>query len=611
MRTSSIRRFLALGLVAGLVLGVQAPAATAVPTQTLVPIGSDYQPDTLQLFARQAANRSNDDEVHILVIPITYSLDAFTTTKSERKKNLTLADHRRSQVEDACNTVKLGGQACTVQLVPVLVRADAEAFDPAGYFSGDLDGMFVLGGDQTVAMNVVHDTPLEAAMTAAYQAGAAFGGNSAGDAVQSRDMINGYAGDNGPAESMREDAVQVCYDTNVYPDCEGGLAFGFPNLITDQHVFEYGRTGRSLNVALETGKPVLGMDAATGAVVTDYTHLRDVTGDTLGYVIDPDAFGAGATWDGPTDTLAMRDVALHLLPAGSGFDFSTMTPSQGSTSIAKPSIDGRAYPAFTTGATAGSLFLSGGILGNPAGIVGQAFVSAADGEDARIVVLAAGYDKSGTAQADAKAITDALAPGVASTRWFALDARTKTADAIAAIADATGIVVIGRDRSLVKAQLEASDAWTAARAAWAAGTPLLADDAAAAVAGARYAAMPNAADVEAGATEDAIAGAVDVQPGLGLVSGLSVEPRLLPDQLWPQLFQVARASGTSAVAAGIDVGTAIRIDAGQALTIGDSAVVVVDGRGAVWATGTNGAIGAAWLILDSFVDDGTAVATAP
>ena len=58
---------------------------------------------------------------------------------------------------------------------------------------------------------------------------------------------------------------------------------------------------------------------------------------------------------------------------------------------------------------------------------------------------------------------------------------------------------------------------------------------------------------------------------------------------------------------GIDVGTAIRIDGGSATAIGDSAVVVVDGRQATWTTGDNGAIGGAWLVVDTFAD-GDAVA---
>jgi cyanophycinase-like exopeptidase len=598
-------RTLALGLLALVLVGASVGPVAAAPTLTLVPIGSDYQPDTLQLFANEASERSTDNQVHILVLPITYSLSADSTTKSERKKNLTLADNRRSQVEAACNVVREPAQACFVQLVPVLVRSDAVAFDPAPYFTADLDGMFVLGGDQTVGMNTIHDTPLEAAMTAAFQAGAVVGGNSAGDAVQSRDMINGYYGANGPAESLRQGAVQVCFDSGP-TDCQGGLPFGFPNVITDQHVFEYGRTGRSLNVSVSTGKPVLGMDAATGAVVTDYVHLRDVTGDTLGYVVDPDAYGATASFGGPNHTLRTSDVAMHLLPPGSGFSFDTMTPTQAGTPIAKPSLTGRAYPAFATPTGAGPLFLAGGIVGDPAGLVGDAFTAAAGGGSARIVVLAAGYAMSGDAQADAKAIAAALAPSVASVSWFALDSRTKTATAIAAINGATGIVVTGRDSSLVLAQLQASPSWAAVGDRWAAhGVALLADDAAAAAAGTVFVAEPPAADVEAAAIADALH--VTLSDGLGLVHGQAVTPRLLPDQRWPQLFQLARAAGGSAVGVGLDVGTAIRIAGGSATAIGDSAVAVIDGRHATWTTGTNGAIGGAWLVVDTFAD-GDAVA---
>ena len=223
-----------------------------------------------------------------------------------------------------------------------------------------------------------------------------------------------------------------------------------------------------------------------------------------------------------------------------------------------------------------------------------------------MVVLAAGYAMSGDAQADAKAIAAALAPSVASVSWFALDSRTKTADAIAAINGATGIVVTGRDSSLVLGQLQASPSWAAARDRWAAhGVALLADDAAAAAAGTVFVAEAPAKDVEAAAIADALH--VTLSDGLGLVHGLAVTPRLLPDQRWPQLFQLARAAGGAAVGVGLDVGTAIRIAGGSASAIGDSAVAVIDGRQATWTTGTNGAIGGAWLVVDTFAD-GDAVA---
>ena len=133
-------------------------------------------------------------------------------------------------------------------------------------------------------------------------------------------------------------------------------------------MFEYGRTGRSLNVAVSTGTPVLGMDAATGAVVTDYVHLRDVTGDTLGYVIDPTADGLTACLRRPRTTrCGPGDVAMHLLPPGCGLRLRdddavarTGRPS------AKPSRRSH-VSGDRDRLDAGPLYLAGGIVGDPAG----------------------------------------------------------------------------------------------------------------------------------------------------------------------------------------------------------------------------------------------------
>ncbi len=604
MRSSRLPRRLALIVAATALVAGQAGTAVADTSTVFVTIGSDYQADTLQLFAREAAERDTNGTVHLLVLPITYSLSADGTTKSERKKNLTLADNRRGQIETACNAVKAASQACDVDLVPVLVRSDAVAFtDTGSWFEPDLDGMYVLGGDQTVAMNTVHDTPLEADMTDAFDHGAVFAGNSAGLAVQSRDMINGYTGSNGPAESMRQGAVEVCHDSGP-TTCQGGMPFGFSNLITDQHVFELGRTGRSLNVAVTEDKPVLGMDAATAAVVVDQRTLRDVTGDTLGYVIDPTAFASTASFGGPNHTLRTGDVAVHLLPAGAGFDFSTMTPSQGGTAQAKPSIAGRAYPSIVTTSTR-PLYLAGGILGDPAGAVTQAFLGDAGGSAARIVVVAAGYAKAAEARADAKALVASISGSVASATWIVADGTLDTTEA-ASIAGATGVILTGQDRSRIGASLAASPEWAAVRSRFlAGGLTLLADDAAAAAMGTRYAATPVPTDVEL-APEDAL-GTPPLAAGEALASNVTVQPRLLPDQHWPLLFQLARAE-PSDIALGIDVGTAVRLTGANAPTVvGDSAVVALDSSRATFATGTNTAIGASWLLLDSFVD-GDAVA---
>jgi hypothetical protein len=112
-----------LALIAG--LNFQPARADTGPVHTLIPVGSDYTPETLQRFALAASQRDTNGVVDLLVIPITYGTDAYSTTNGERQKNLTLADNRRSQVVTACNTVKLSSQTCHVVLAPVLIRSDA------------------------------------------------------------------------------------------------------------------------------------------------------------------------------------------------------------------------------------------------------------------------------------------------------------------------------------------------------------------------------------------------------------------------------------------------------------------------------------------------------
>ena len=108
-----LRALAIVGSALALAAGSVGPAAAVDPTRTLVPIGSDYQADTLELFAAAAAAHDaatdTNKRVVILVLPITYSLSATSSKNGERQKNLTLADNRRGMVETACNAVKASG----------------------------------------------------------------------------------------------------------------------------------------------------------------------------------------------------------------------------------------------------------------------------------------------------------------------------------------------------------------------------------------------------------------------------------------------------------------------------------------------------------------------
>jgi cyanophycinase-like exopeptidase len=572
---------------------------------TFVPIGSDYQPPTMQRFARAAAQADTTGHVVLLVLPITYSLNAYESKSGERQRNLSLADNRRQLLEDACNAVKAPTQTCDVRLVPVLTRSDAFLDSNLAFFTNDLDGMFVLGGDQTVAMQVVADTPLERAMTAAFDRGAVFGGNSAGMAVQSTDMINGFTGENGPAQSLQQGAVDVWSSSGVN-DPTRGLAFGLTTVITEQHVFELGRTGRALNVAMTTRKPVLAMDAATGGVVVDESMLTDVVGATAGVVVDPLTYNASSRFAGPRATLSERGAAFHLLPPGTwSYDITHRQPRTPTGPVAAPAVAGRAYPRLATPAGSGPLMLSSALTDDPTGTVGGRLVGLAGSGAARVVVLTVGYPRSTDAQADAKQVAAGLRSlGAASATWHVLDSRTDTSAVTRAVRDATGIVVTAPDASLVVPALAAqSTVLDAVKQRWGSGRAvLLADDAAAAALGQRVAASPPPGkDIDTPSTESVLVDNVPVVHGLGWCAGLSVEPRLLPDRRWGQLLHLAYDDHRS-LAVGVDVGTALVVGNGSARVVGDSAAVVVDPRYAQFAQGSNGAMGAVWLLMDTFVD---------
>src|SRR5258706_9911919 len=150
---------LSLALIAG--LNFQFVQAEQGPVHTLIPTGSDYRADTLERFAQAAVQRDTNGIVDLLVLPITYGTDALNTTNGERQKNLTLADGRRSQVEDACNVVKLPNQTCRVILAPVLIRSDAYLQSNLDLFNSDIVGMYILSRDQTISLKGVTNPRFE------------------------------------------------------------------------------------------------------------------------------------------------------------------------------------------------------------------------------------------------------------------------------------------------------------------------------------------------------------------------------------------------------------------------------------------------------------------
>jgi cyanophycinase len=601
------RYWIKLGLTLLLITGLnfQSVQAQAGILHTYVPIGSGYSSYTLQLFARQAVQHDTDGTVEILVIPITYATNAYNISNGERQKNLDLANNRRGQIETACNAVKLANQTCHAVLAPVLVRDDAFLQSNLDLFPAELDGMYILGGDQTIAMLVVANTPFEASMAAAFNAGTVVSGNSAGAAVQSLNMIGGYTGNNGPENGFQQGSVDLWRPGGSDPD-RRGLSFGMTSAVLDQHEFQRGRIARLINTSFTTGLLGIGMDADTGAVITNEDTLTDVTGATATIIIDLQTYHASGHFAGPTNSLAIHGLTTHLIPPGGfGYDLIHRRPLVDGHPLPAPDIAGRSFEALHLSSGYGSLILAGDLRSDLSGSVTQHFVSQSGGSNASLVVLALGYARNTDAQADAKAYATALQSQVTNpVQWFVVDPKANQSAILNAINNATGILITAPDQSLVmNAFARQSNIISAIQNAWAGGKTLLADNAAAAALGQATStdATPTSSSLEGDSVEDFLLSGVDIKPGLNWIPGVAVEPRMVMDRHWGRIYNHLYRNH-ALLGLGVDVNTAIEFTATGANVWGKNTVVVFDGRYATYALGTNGALSERYVLLDTYVE---------
>ena len=583
-------------------LHFQSVQAAVSPLHTYVPIGSGYASDTLQLFARAAVQRDGNGIVDILIVPITFATNPFNITNGERQQNLTLADNRRGLVESACNAVKLPNQTCRVVLAPVLVRSDAYLQSNLDLFVANMDGMYILGGDQTIAMQVVANTPFEERMANAFNAGAVVSGNSAGAAVESLNMIGGYTGSNGPENGFQQGSVDLWLSGGSDPN-RRGLSFGMTSAVLDQHEYQRGRIARLINTSFTTGLLGIGADADTGTVISNEDTLTDVTGATSAIVIDLQTYGASGHFAGPTNSLAIHDVTTHLIPPGGfGYDLTKRRPLVNGQPIPAPTITGRSFDALHLPAGHGPLILAGDLSGDRAGSVMQRFVTLSGGSSARLVVLALGYSKNTTAQADAKAYASALQSGVTNpVQWFAVDSKVNQATVQNAIANATGVLVTAPDQSRVMNAI--SGISSALRNAWAGGKVILADNAAAAALGQATSVdpTPTSSSIESDSMEDFLLSGVNIQSGLNWLSGVAIESRMVMDRHWGRAYNHLHRNH-ALLSLGVDVNTAIEFTATGSNVWGKNTVIVFDGRYATYGLGTNDALSARYVLLDTYVE---------
>jgi cyanophycinase len=603
------RHWLHLCFILLLIAGIhpQVVQAEAGVLHTYIPIGSGYSSVTLQRFARAAVARDTNGIVDNLVIPITFATDAFNISNGERQQNLTLADNRRSLVQSGCNAVKRPDQTCRAVLAPVLVRSDADLPENLALFDMDLDGMYILGGDQTIAMRVVANTQFEAEMAKAFNAGAVVSGNSAGAAVQSLNMIGGYTGNNGPENGFQQGSVDLWLPEGG-DDVTRGLSFRMTSALLDQHEFQRGRIARLINASFTTGLLGIGADADTAVAITNEETLTDVTGATAAIVIDLQTYQADGNFRGPTNSLAIHGVTTHLIPPGGfGYNLTKRRPLVDGKQLPAPDITDRSFSALHLPSGYGPLMLAGDLRGDLSGSAAQHFVTLSGVSNARLVVLTLGYARSTDAQADAKAIAAGLQSQVTNpVQWFVVDSRVNQNALQTALGGATGIFVTAPDQSRVMDAF--GSVASALQSVWADEKILLAHNAAAAAFGQAMSTdpTPTSSSLEDDSMEDFLFSGVSIQPGLNWIPGVAIEPRMVMDRHWGRGYNhLYRDHGLLAL--GVDVNTAIEFTPTGAQVWGRNTVVVFDGRYATYALGTNDALSERYVLLDTYVE-GDAIA---
>ena len=282
---------------------------------------------------------------------------------------------------------------------------------------------------------------------------------------------------------------------------------------------------------------------------------------------------------------------VHLLsPGTSSYD---LVKRQHSLEKAPPVLE-RNFDDLRIPPGAGRLILGGNLSdaldGNP---VLARFVNLSGGQNARIVVIAAGYPSDSSAQLAADRYAASLLGAHSQTLLVSKDA----AQPVTLPENITGILLIGGDQSLIQANL-----LEPVKATWLSGMPVMTDEAASAIIGAYYSAHgPTPEDIEEaeGATQKSfIQGTTNIIPGLGFINAM-IEPRVLGNNRWGRLFSLAYKS-PQLLAIGSNDDSALEITQEGATVLGDNVLFVLDLRTAKLDIGSNKGFVIANGLLDVF-----------
>ncbi len=592
----------------------------------LIPIGADYQPDTLGLFVQRALAYNPDDRVELRVLLPSFSSNALFQGPEDRQINLEDAQVRADQIQAVCEQLAAADLTCQTTVPDIQVRSDARDPDKVAEFGLDVDGVYGLGGDQVIAMQVIANTPLEATLLGLHQQGVPIAGNSAGAAIQSRNMIAGYTGNNFAWNGLQEGAVDLADGRDRRSN--RGLMFGLDLAVIEQHALQRGRLFRSLQAVEQAPGPRIGIgpDWRTGVVIEDRHRITETVGLTSAYVLDEETWGAAdsASYQGDRRSLSLHAVGFHLLPAGGyGYDLQNQRPMLNGSPVEPPTVGDRQFDFLARPAGAGPLLIAGDLLDDGPGVIEPVgrrealrrgsvlshFIDLAREAGGEILLLAVGDDE--LTRSEARRLSQFLDRRRLTVQEATLTADSFLEDLYDQLAAADAIYILGTQQSTVADRVDELQALKLGELNEG-GRILLFDDAAAAAVGEWMTSEDRPADdleaKEEQASPPYLASYPFIVPGLGLIPGAAFEPRSFYDyRAGRSVAQIFHDPET--VAFGVERETALELTPEGATVLGPAAILMLDGRWApVLEAGTNDGIAAFWVLLDTFTTDQVVVA---
>ena len=496
------------------------------------------------------------------------------------------AERRRFELEEACKRAAPKGVTCAASIAPIFTRTAAENVQTSSTSTRRSPASSCWAGIRGWRWQCWPTRPWKLHWLRCIERGGVIAGTSAGGAMQARVMIADYSPNFASGNALDRGAADLWDDED-----RRGLVVGVQGALLDQHFFQRGRMGRLLGAILRSDAPHLGIgvDAYTGLRIVDGKVLTDVFGLYTVAVLDAATYGAaaGATYVGDRATVSARNVLVHLLAPGAfSYDLAARRSS-----VAPPvAVLTRTLDALMLPAGAGPLFLTGGLALDSD--VWTQFAELTGDGDAPLLVVAAGYPNDRPAQRAADRLAAALGKDVET-----VVLSNKSEAVLELDKSYRGIVVAGRDQSLLQPQRLAP-----VKNAWLAGTPLLLDGGAAAIAGPVFSAHgppPEDADAaEIAIQRSFLAGRTVITDGLALLD-VTIEPHILSETRWGRLFSLGYTH-PELVAFAVTDGSALALTASGAKVLGDNAVLSLDLRGATLALGDNKAFVIANGLLDIF-----------